>query len=499
LARIDEAIKDLEATKDAFPAEARIDVAAGGRSAIVEEEWTPRRRGRELRIRTVVSKLLVATPGATSATNAGVSPSSFLHMESAMNDEIQLFSDGDGLAVIGEPSAVERFLSAEGLQSKDLGLHRLKKAMGVGSELAKTGSTISENAGRWVQLSESTMRKIDQYGLMKGSSGELSRGVIQADGGQIKALVEFTRGSGAILTNPAVLAGAAGIMAQLAMQAAMDEITDYLAVIDEKVDDILRAQKDAVLADMIGVDFVIEEAMTIRKQVGKVSETTWSKVQGTSMTIARTQAYTLRQLDALASKLESKSNVDELAKTAKAAGAKVHEWLAVLARCFQLQDAIAILEIDRVLDAAPEELDQHRIALRTARYNRMEHIGRSTIRLMARMDAAAGISSMKILLNPISTRAVVSASNRVGEAVVEFHTRLGIEQGRDAVDAKRWLEAAVDVRDDALAAGVVGVEAAKRFGDEAYTNARSVSDKLVLGFAERALRRRGNEKSADEE
>ena len=87
-------------------------------------------------------------------------------------------------------------------------------------------------------------------------------------------------------------------MAQLAMQQTMDEITDYLAAIEEKVDDVLRAQKDAVLADMIGAGFVIEEAMTVREQVGRVSEVTWSKVQATSMTIARTQAYALRQLDA---------------------------------------------------------------------------------------------------------------------------------------------------------------------------------------------------------
>jgi len=37
-----------------------------------------------------------------------------------------------------------------------------------------------------------------------------------------------------------------GIMAQVAMQQTMDEITDYLATIDEKLDDVLRAQDDAV-------------------------------------------------------------------------------------------------------------------------------------------------------------------------------------------------------------------------------------------------------------
>ena len=42
-----------------------------------------------------------------------------------MDNEIQLISDGDGLAVIGNPTAVERFLASEGLPSKDLGLQRL--------------------------------------------------------------------------------------------------------------------------------------------------------------------------------------------------------------------------------------------------------------------------------------------------------------------------------------------------------------------------------------
>lgn len=76
--------------------------------------------------------------------------------------------------------------------------------------------------------------------------------------GQIGGFVEFARAPRSFLTNPALLASAAGLMAQLAMQQAMDEITDYLAVIDAKVDDVLRAQKDAALSRMIGVGFVID-------------------------------------------------------------------------------------------------------------------------------------------------------------------------------------------------------------------------------------------------
>jgi hypothetical protein len=116
-------------------------------------------------------------------------------------------------------------------------------------------------------------------------------------------------------------------MAQVAMQQTMDEITDYLATIDEKLDDVLRAQDDAVWADMIGAGLDIDEAMNIREHAGRVNEVTWSKVQTTSGTITRTQAYALRQLEALAEKMERKTKIGDLAEMAKEAESKVQGWL----------------------------------------------------------------------------------------------------------------------------------------------------------------------------
>ena len=43
-----------------------------------------------------------------------------------MSSEISLISDGDGVAVIGDPSAVDLFLDLKGLQSRDLALSRLR-------------------------------------------------------------------------------------------------------------------------------------------------------------------------------------------------------------------------------------------------------------------------------------------------------------------------------------------------------------------------------------
>lgn len=412
-----------------------------------------------------------------------------------MDDEIQLISDGDGLAVIGDSAVVDRFLAAEGLSSKDLGLPRLSRILSVGGGVSSVGSEAAANSGRWVKLTKESAKLVRKHGLRE-SKGGYSTGVLKGKNGQVKGFVEFVKAPGTLLTNPAMLAGAAGIMAQLAMQQTMDEITDYLATIDKKVDDVLRAQKDAVLADMIGVDLVIEEAMIIRDQVGRVSEVTWSKAQATTLTIARTQAYALRQLDAVAEKLEREKRFGELAHATKEAQSTVQDWLAVLARCYQLQEAIAVLELDRVLDSSPDELDRYRLALRAARLNRVERISGTTERLMIRMDAAAGAANARVLMHPTASRDVVRSTNEVATAVVDFHGRLGIEQARESMEARRWLDAATEARHKALESGADGLDAARNLGNETFDRARTMTTKLSGGIGKPSLRRRARDKDS---
>lgn len=415
--------------------------------------------------------------------------------------EIELISDGDGVAVIGPPMAVEQFLTSRKLESRDLGLQRLGTKMSSASGVVQSGSQIAEHSGKWIKLTEKSAKALKDLPPMKGSSSEVARAVVTKNG-KIKGILEFVRTPGAMLTNPAILAGAAGIMAQIAMQQTMDEIIDYLATIDAKVDDVLRAQKDAALADMIGVEFVIDEAMTIREQVGFVSQTTWSKVQATSTTVARTQAYALRQLDALAEKLERTTKMGDLADHAKDAEDVVREWLAVLARCFQLQDATAVLELDRVLDESPDdpgEVERHRQALRMARQNRKALIARSTAGLIARMDAAAARANTKVFLSPNASRDVVNASNHVATDVIEFQHHLGLEDVRSSVEAKRWREAAGEVGEDVVETGTEVVEAVGRFAGETIGNLRTGTGKLLTGLGGRLLRKDAGSDADDDD
>lgn len=405
-----------------------------------------------------------------------------------MTNEIQLISDGDGVAVIGSPTAVELFLAAERLASQDLDLPRLAAVFKTGAQVAQAIPEIQAMAGRWVKLGKESAHLLQE--LKTSSTSGLSTGVVsQAKGlGQVG---KFVSSSGSITPNPALLTGAAGIMAQLAMKQAMAEVTEYLATIDRKLDDVLRAHEDAVLADMIGVGFDIDEAMTLREHGGRVNEVTWSKVQASSATIARTQAYALRQLDALAEKVESASSVADLAKSAAQAESKAQEWLAVLARCFQLQDAIAVLELDRVLEVAPEDLDGHRLGLRAVRQKRLETISQCTEQLVARMDAAVGTANKNVLLNPFQSPAVVRSREHVAVVVADFRGSLGFESAGQSVEAKAWTAAAFEAKDSALATGADGLGAAKALGSQTLGGARWASAKLSGGIAGAAGRWRG--------
>lgn len=390
-----------------------------------------------------------------------------------MGSGIELVSDGDGLAVIGASAEVERFFLSAGLDrlpSKQLDLHRLWAASGTGGAATHIAADLAANSGRWVKLTAESAEAVKMFGLMPTKTPGVSHAMV-GEPGDIKQWLQIAQAPTALLSGPFALTALSTMMQQRAMQQQMDEIVEYLQEISEKVDDILRGQKDAVLADMIGVDLIIEEALTVRDQVGRVSEVTWSKVQATGLTIARTQAYALRQLDAIAEKLESKADLGEIAKATREAEPKVREWLAVLARTVQLQDGNSVLELERVLDASPDELDSHRIGLKAARQHRLELIGRSTARMLTQMEETVRKANSNVLFNPFDSPAAVKSSNQVTNSVLSFRGRLGIESGQETTGAKRWGQAAGELRDKVITSASEGVTAAGRLGSDTLERA----------------------------
>lgn len=172
----------------------------------------------------------------------------------------------------------------------------------------------------------------------------------------------------------------------------------------------------------------------------------------------------------------------------------LHSWPP----CFQLQDALAVRELDPVLDSSPDELERHRIGLRTARQNRLDGIGRNAGRLLERMNVAASWANYKVLLHPTVSRGVVSSSHQVSSSVHGFHQLLGIAQGSEPLKVRRWRDEAADVRgkvrdtgaevrDTVIDTGAEGFETSKRLGNEAVDRTNVVTKGLSHGVTERTL------------
>lgn len=397
-----------------------------------------------------------------------------------MSSEIEIINDGDGIAVIGEPGLVDAFLTSHGLSGTDMGLGRRSEQLRAAGRVAQAASAATAQSGKWLKLADESAAAMKKLPMTRNSTTGLLHASLRTADGKFAKNLQFVSVSAVSLTNPATLAMLGATMLQMAAEQSMEKIQDYLEVIDTKIDDVLRAHKDAVLADMIGVDLLLDEAMTVRAEVGHVSAVTWSKVQATALTVARTQAYALRQLDALANKVETTS-IKEMASTVAEVEPDVRDWLHVIAHCSHLQEAFTVLELDHVMETDPDHLVDHRRGLALARQNRLATLHRSTEQILERMNVVGERANAKVLLSPRPARIALTSSTQITGDVLAFQTALDIEDGHDSPEAKRWRTAAVEARNKALEKGVDGVHTVKDFGTGTADRVRDGAGRLSLG------------------
>lgn len=363
-----------------------------------------------------------------------------------MTDEIELVSDDESAIVIGSRSAVERFLTSAGLMTaaRPFDVAKLGDIARFGAGVADTMSNVAEQSALYLKLTpESAQRLREAGGLMPTKTKGISHVMLGKTGKKSLKWLQAESGSTSDLANPAVLAGVGGLLSQYAQQAEAQALKDLVVRIDEKLDDVRRAQRDAVLARMNGAADAIAEATTIRDHGGDAA-TWWGKVKGASETLFTVQNEALLALRALAEKVEGKNKTGELKKAVQVLEREVAVQLAVLARCFELQDELRILELDHVLLTAPSNLNGHRLGVADARATRRAKVLESTTRLMTQMDVAGGVANSNVLLHAREARAVIDSLNSTAAVVDDFHSPLGIASTRDSFGLKPWLEALKD-------------------------------------------------------
>ncbi len=395
--------------------------------------------------------------------------------------DVELVEDDDGIAVIGAPKAVERYLRSKGLwaASRELDLGRLS---GLGAQTLQIAADLAASSGRWVKLTEESAKKVAEDGFMDTKTPGLKH-LMVGKPGDIKSWLQTESEPGALTPNPDLLSGLGGLMAQMTAQQSMAEITAYLVRIDGKVDEMLQKIDDVMVANLVGAGGVIDEAMAARDAVGVVDEVTWSKVDQTPRTIRTSQDYALKQLEAITQRLES-TKVGDLADAAERARPDVQTWLTVLAYCSEKQAAIDVLELDWRMARSPVTLDGHRELMKTRRDESRGSIAEHTEVLLDRMADAVARANDRRLWTRTKSTIVVESGNYVAGRVHDFHEAIEIE----AV-ARSWEIAPLGRAAD------LGSKSIQRTKDAApYAG---VAMMVAVGGATTAKWLRGNEASPD--
>ncbi|WEV47566.1 hypothetical protein OZX62_04680 [Bifidobacterium sp. ESL0690] len=387
------------------------------------------------------------------------------------NKSIQIVKDDSGIMVLGDDSVVDEWLKQTGLDKNAKAMaQRAVQACGNGLQ---TLANTSAQSGRWVKLTKESAAQVKKY----GSTGT---GVVRGEHGKIISHLKFedlTKASS--LANPEMLAGAGAVMTQMALEQSMQEITDYLNEIDSKIDDLLQDQKDQTIANLMGAARMIDETKTIYDKVGVIADTTWSKVDDCPMDLASAQSYALVKIRNLVNKLADEKDAGKAEKLSEQLLEDATDWMFVIGKSIQAQDELYVIELDRVLDEQPQEVEQYKEGINAARQKRLYDIAGEFGEFSKSIHGSAdGIRSQKVW-HPNAVKGALKNLQDVNQRLSGFAVAIGVDA--DSVEIKmapRWKDAAGKLIVDTTAG--IG-QGAKQIGSGAVKLGKGAGQKIGEG------------------
>lgn len=336
---------------------------------------------------------------------------------SPADGEITVIEDEKGLALFGDPHAIEDWLGANGVASQPIG-SAFNKAIHTAGVTTTEAMNLVEQSGRWVKLTK------ESAALAKATNA--TSGVARASNGQIIKHLKFAQVGG--LFTPAGAAVLGSILAQKALEQSISEISEYLEVIDAKIDDLIQDQKDNVIAELFSLRHAIEEAYIIREETGFVSSITWSKVASRGADATRVQKYALQKIQGLTQKIQTAKTAADLRTSTGALSGEIAGWLVALGNAVMAQDQLAVIELDRVLEESPEALEQHREGLKLARNHRIAEIESTLLELGNQLGPAWKTAQEMQLRNPITVKRIFEDISAVDKDLDTFAQALELQE-----------------------------------------------------------------------
>lgn len=375
----------------------------------------------------------------------------------AMADEVELIKDGENLLIIGNSrGAVESFLRSSDLldRAKEIASQQFVPILRSAAEITHTlADTVAESA-LWVKLTEESAEAIKKFGLTETEIPGVAYAMAGRPG-DIKQWLKVSTSAGAKLTNPGLLSGVAGGLAQAASQAEAEQLRELLVSLDTKIDKVLRGQRDAVIGPLNGVERHLRSAQTFLQVQDGIDAQEWDKIAGAPQRIREIQSTAVEKLRGIAADMEQHKRVGGLSAHLPELGNQVELWVGAIARCFTALDDFAALELEYTAAIAPDRLDAKRRAIQEDRLQAITELSAGVAELMSQMTASSDRAKANRLLHRTKSPQVIGMIDRSRAPIKKLYDALGLDIDWDSVTAAQWHEALLELEQwkNALAEG----------------------------------------------
>lgn len=330
-------------------------------------------------------------------------------MTSANNElSFVVDNDGKGILILGEEADFPMEQSDNHLEFGNV----TSRAAIHATELLGSIAGQYADSGRYLKLDKESAKWLERVKGTGPITGLIRKGDL-GTAGNPSEIIKHLRFEKATF-KPGMAAGVAGLMTQIALEAALAKIKNYLVAIDEKVDLLLRQRKGEELAKLRGAQHAIEEADELYRRSGTVSDTTWSKISHLGGNLNDITAFALEQIEDIVNQVQAKEGKVKQASTQlDHLNRELPAWLGILATSVYLHDSLYVLELARVRDHEPSHLDSHREGITKARTNRLSDIAQRLYRFKQTTRSAGDLEVMQRLRAPRKT----PKSNRMQTAL----------------------------------------------------------------------------------
>lgn len=368
---------------------------------------------------------------------------------SASDDLVRVVPTDDGILLFGQPQDLRAFDEAAPGRTRPLTSSTMARAGNLLGGIAQ----LQSRSGRWMELSEESVDFMRTHGI---SVSDVTSAVLRkkdspitsGNGGEILKHLKFEN---AALLTPAAPQAMAAMAAQEAIQLALDEITDYLAVIDAKLDTLLKQPKIEMRGELGGLQLALEEAEQIFEATGTISSVTFAKVQNNTFELQKAQAHCLAQLDEITADIRKHADdTDELSKIMRRAAEEMPFWLRALAQAISFHDRQYVLELARMAEAEPEQLEAHRLGIRRARAARTQKIAQSLSGMIASIQDSGALNNLARVIHFGDAKRIHQAAEEVRQSIDTFAAHAELEGvAVTAAELTPWAVAARSLLDEA--------------------------------------------------